>query len=62
MLLISGWAILRNTGQVQSLVTARSICDEDTDTTSDDSEKEIIEEFGSSDDTSDGATTSYNPS
>ena len=43
-----------NTGQVQSLVTARSIYDEDTDTTSDDSEEEIIEEFGSSDDTSDG--------
>ena len=43
-----------NTGQVQSLVTARSICDQDTDTTSNDSEGEIIEEFGSSDDTSDG--------
>ena len=43
-----------NNGQVQSLVTARSICDEDTDTTSDDSEEEIIEEFGSSDDTLDG--------
>ena len=43
-----------NTGQVQSLVTARPICDEDTDATSDDSEEEIIEEFGSSDDTSDG--------
>ena len=39
---------------MQSLVTARSICDEDTDTTSDDSEEEIIEELGSSDDTSDG--------
>ena len=43
-----------NTGQVQSLVTARLICDEDTDATSDDSEEEIIEEFGSSDDTLDG--------
>ena len=43
-----------NTGQVQSLVTVRPICDEDTDATSDDSEEEIIEEFGSSDDTSDG--------
>ena len=40
-----------NTGQVQSLVIARLICDEDTDATSDDSEEEIIEEFGSSDDT-----------
>ena len=43
-----------NTGQVQSLVTARPICGEDTDATSDDSEKEIIEVFGSSDDASDG--------
>ena len=43
-----------NTGQVQSLVKARPICDEGTDATSDDSEEEIIEEFGSSDDTSDG--------
>ena len=41
---------------MQSLVTARAICDEDTDATSDDSEEEIIEEFAfaSSDDTSDG--------
>ena len=39
---------------MQSLVTARPICDEDTDTTSGDSEEEIIEEFGSSDDTLDG--------
>ena len=39
---------------VQSLVTAWPICDEDTDTTNDDSEEEIIEEFGSSDDTSNG--------
>ena len=39
---------------MQSLVTARSICDKDTDTTSDDLEEEIIEEFGSSDDTLDG--------
>ena len=30
------------------------ICDEDTDASSDDAEEEIIEEFGSSDDTSDG--------
>ena len=36
------------------MVTARPICDEDTDATSDDSEEEIIEEFRSSDDTSDG--------
>ena len=36
------------------MVTARPICDEDADATSDDSEEEIIEEFGSSDDTSDG--------
>ena len=43
-----------NTGQVQSLVTARSMRDEATDTTSDDSEEEIVEEFGSSGDTSDG--------
>ena len=43
-----------NTGQVQSLVTARPICDEDTDATSDDLEEEIIEEFRSSDDTLDG--------
>ena len=42
-----------NTGQVQSLVTAQSIC-YDTDTTSDDSEEEIVQEFGSLDDTSDG--------
>ena len=40
-----------NTGQVQSSVTARPICDEDTDATSDDSEEAIIEEFGSSNDT-----------
>ena len=38
---------------MQSLVTARPICDEDTDITSDDSEEEVIEEFGSSDDTLD---------
>ena len=37
---------------MQSLVTARPIC-EDTDATSDDTEEEIIE-LGSSDDTSDG--------
>ena len=43
-----------NTGQVQFLVTAPPICDEYTDTTSDDSEEEIIEEFGSSDFTLDG--------
>ena len=43
-----------NTGQVQSLVTARPISDKDTDATNDDSEEEIIEEFGSLDDTSDG--------
>ena len=43
-----------NTGKVQSLVTARSICDKDTDTTSDDKEEEIVEEFGSADDTLDG--------
>ena len=36
---------------MQSLVTARPICDEDTDITSDYSEEEIIEKFGSSDDT-----------
>ena len=35
-------------------IAARPICDEDTDTTSGDSEEEIIEEFGSSDDTLDG--------
>ena len=40
--------------EVQSLVTARSICDKDTDTTSVDLEEEIIEGFGSSDDTLDG--------
>ena len=39
---------------MQSLVTAWPICDEDTDATSDDSEEEIVEEFDSSDDTSDG--------
>ena len=43
-----------NTGQVQSLVTAGPICDEDTDATSDDSQEEIIEEFNTSDDASDG--------
>ena len=39
---------------MQSFVTARPISDEHTDATSDDSEEEIIEEFGSSDDISDG--------
>ena len=39
---------------MQSLVTAQPICDEDTDATSDDLKEEILEEFGSSDDTSDG--------
>ena len=51
-----------NTGQVLSLVTAQPICDEDTDATSDDSEEEIIEEIGSSDDTPDGELHSHTPS
>ena len=38
--------ILTVTGQVQSLVTALPLCDEDTDDTSDDWEEEIIQEFG----------------
>ena len=37
-----------------AIFSSRPICDEDTDTTSGDSEEEIIEEFGSSDDTLDG--------
>ena len=39
---------------IETLVTVRPICDEETDATSYDSEEEIIEEFGSSDDTLDG--------
>ena len=40
--------------RVRIHASVRSVCNKDTDATSDDSEEEIIEEFGSSDDTSDG--------
>ena len=40
--------------RVRIHASVRSVCNKDTDAPSDDSEEEIIEEFGSSDDTSDG--------